>query len=78
MVKKGETSGRCTEVHVLSGVSIYTDFILRSETPLFRSNGFFEFAVAYRTGDRKPDLVAFRKKHTEFSMMEVQVVSQQD
>ncbi|KAF1936203.1 HET-domain-containing protein [Clathrospora elynae] len=76
-VKKSKTSGRCTEVHVLSGASTYKEFILRSETPLFRSNGLFEFAVADWTGNGKPDLIALRKRDTGTNTTEMHVMSQQ-
>jgi hypothetical protein len=76
-VKKSETSAKRTEVHVLSGASKYKEFVLRSETPLFRSNGLFEFAVADWTGNGKPDLIALRKKDTGTSTTEVHVMSQQ-
>jgi hypothetical protein len=75
-IKKSETSGKCTEVHVLSGASTYQSFILRAETPLFRSNGFFEFAVADWTGNGKRDLIAFKKKRTGSNTTEVHVMSQ--
>jgi hypothetical protein len=78
MVKKSDTNGRCTEVHVLSGASTYKDFILRSETPLFKSNGLYDFAVAGRNDNGKPDLIALRKKLTEIDTMEMHVMSQQD
>ncbi|KAJ8118429.1 hypothetical protein OPT61_g573 [Boeremia exigua] len=77
-VKKSRTSGKCTEVHVLSGASTYKNFILRAETPLFRSNGLFEFAVADWTGNKKPDLIAFGKRNTGTNSTEVHVMSQQD
>lgn len=77
-IKKSKTSGKCTEVHVLSGASTYKNFILRSETPLFKSNGLYEFAVADWTGNKKPDLIAFKKKDTGTNTTEVHVMSQQD
>jgi hypothetical protein len=75
-VKKSDTSDRHTEVHVLSGASRYKTFILRAETPLFRSNGLFEFAVADWTGNGKPDLIALGKKDTGTNTTEVHVMSQ--
>ncbi|KAH8708463.1 hypothetical protein GQ44DRAFT_628068 [Phaeosphaeriaceae sp. PMI808] len=76
-VKKSKTNGRCTEVHVLSGASTYKEFILRSETPLFRSNGLYEFAVADWTGNGKPDLIALKKRDTGTYTTEMHVMSQQ-
>jgi hypothetical protein len=75
--KKSETSSKRTEIHVLSGASKYKEFVLRSETPLFRSNDFFEFAVADWTGNGKPDLTALSKKDTGTSTTKVHVMSQQ-
>lgn len=77
-IKKSNASGRCTEVHVLAGISKYKVFILRSETPLFRSKGIFEFAVADWTGNKRPDLIAFKKKATDSDTTEVHVMSQND
>ncbi|KAF1932668.1 HET-domain-containing protein [Didymella exigua CBS 183.55] len=77
VVKKSRTSGKCTEVHVLSGASRYKNFILRSETPLFRSNGLYEFAVADWTGNKKPDLIAFKKRDTGSDTTEIHIMSQQ-
>jgi hypothetical protein len=75
-IKKCETDGRCAEVHVLSGSSHYEEFILRAEAPIFRSNGMFEFAVADWTGNGKPDLIGFRKRHSETNTTEVHVMRQ--
>jgi hypothetical protein len=74
-IKKSETSNKCTEVYVLSGASTYKQFIQRSETPLFRSNGLYEFAAADWTGNGKPDLIAFKKEGTESNSTEVHVMS---
>jgi hypothetical protein len=75
-VKKSERNGRCTEVHVLSGSSTYQKFILRAETPIFRSNENFEFGVADWTGNGKPDLIGFCKRYTRTNTTEVHVMSQ--
>jgi hypothetical protein len=77
VIKKSRTNGKCTEVHVLSGASDYQRWILRAETPVFRSHGVCEFAVADWTGDNKPDLIVFRKRDTVSNTTEVEVVSQQ-
>jgi hypothetical protein len=77
VVKKSRTSGRCTELHVLSGASMYRVFVLRSETPLFRTNGQFESAVADWTGNGKPDLIPFMKRATGSNTTEMHVMSQQ-
>ncbi|KAG9196073.1 hypothetical protein G6011_01194 [Alternaria panax] len=77
-VKKSETNGRCTEVHVLSGSSSYQKFILRAETPVFRSDGMFEFAVADWTGNGKPALIGFRKRYTGSNTTEVHVMRQRE
>ena len=76
VIKKSRTNGKCTEVHVLSGASDYQRWILRAETPVFRSHGVCEFAVADWTGDNKPDLIVFRKRDTLSNTTEVEVVSQ--
>ncbi|RYO57701.1 hypothetical protein AA0116_g7310 [Alternaria tenuissima] len=75
-VKKSETATKCTEVHVLSGASSFQEFSLRAETPLFKSHGLFEFAVADWTRNGKPDLIAFKKKRTATNNTEVHVMSQ--
>jgi hypothetical protein len=77
VIKKSRTNGKCTEVHVLSGASSYQRWILRAETPVFRSHGVCEFAVADWTGDNKPDLIVFRKRDALSNTTEVEVVSQQ-
>ncbi|OAL44145.1 HET-domain-containing protein [Pyrenochaeta sp. DS3sAY3a] len=76
-VKKSKTSGRCTEVYVLSGAATYKEFSLRAETPMFRTNGWFEFAVADWTGNGRPDLVALRKRSMGTNAAEIHVMSQQ-
>ncbi|RYN17211.1 hypothetical protein AA0115_g11939 [Alternaria tenuissima] len=75
-IKKSEMASKCTEVHVLSGASSFQEFSLRAETPLFRSHGLFEFAVADWTRNGKPDLIAFKKKGTATNHTEVHVMSQ--
>lgn len=77
-IRKSSSSGKCTEVHVLSGASMYKEFILRAETPLFRSDGTFEFAVTDWTGSGKPDLVALAKRDTGSHMTEVHVMTGTD
>jgi hypothetical protein len=75
-IKKSETTTKCTEVHVLSGASSFREFSLRAETPLFRSHGLFEFAVADWTRNGKSDLIAFKKRETATGNTEVHVMSQ--
>ncbi|KAH8632655.1 HET-domain-containing protein [Alternaria alternata] len=75
-IKKSETATKCTEVHVLSGASSFQKFSLRAETPLFKSHGLFEFAVADWTRNGKSDLIAFKKRETATGNTEVQVMSQ--
>jgi hypothetical protein len=77
-IKKSETTAKRTEVHVLSGASSFQEFILRAETPLFRSHGLFEFAVADWSRNGKPDLIALKKKETATNTTEVHVMSQLD
>lgn len=76
-IKKSKSSDRCTSVHVLSGASMYKEFILRAETPLYRSYGMYEFAVADWTKNGKPDLIAVATKDTESNSTEVHVMTQQ-
>jgi hypothetical protein len=75
-IRKSNTSGKCTEVHVLSGASMHKNFILRAETPLYRSNGMFDFAVPDWTGSGRPDLVAFAKRDTGSKTTEVHVMTE--
>lgn len=75
-IKKSETNTKCTEVHVLSGASSFQEFSLRAETPLFRSHGLFEFAVADWARNGKSDLIAFKKRETATGNTEVHVMSQ--
>jgi hypothetical protein len=77
-IKKRETTAKRTEVHVLSGASSFQEFILRAETPLFRSHGLFEFAVADWSRNGKLDLIALKKKETATNTTEVHVMSQLD
>lgn len=76
MIKKSKTSGKCTELHVLSGASEFKTFILRAEMPLFKSHGLYEFAVADWSGNKKPDLIAFKKKDTGSNTTEIHVMTQ--
>ncbi|CAN9142428.1 unnamed protein product [Alternaria alternata] len=75
-IRKSRTTTKCTEVHVLSGASSFQEFNLRAETPLFRSHGLFEFAVADWTRNGKSDLIAFKKRETATGNTEVHVMSQ--
>jgi hypothetical protein len=75
-IKKSETATKCTEVHVLSGASSFQEFSLRAETPLFKTHGLFEFAVADWTRNGKSDLIAFKKRETATGNTEVHVMTQ--
>lgn len=74
-VKKSKTNRKCTEVHVLSGASTYRDFDMRAETPIFKSNGLYDFAVADWTGNGRPDLIALKKRDTGTNTTEMHVMS---
>ncbi|RYN49540.1 hypothetical protein AA0121_g8708 [Alternaria tenuissima] len=75
-IKKSETTAKRTKVHILSGASSFQEFILRAGTPLFRSHGLFEYAVADWSRNGKPDLIALKKRETAANTTEVHVMSQ--
>ncbi|KAH7115447.1 hypothetical protein B0J13DRAFT_572157 [Dactylonectria estremocensis] len=75
VVKKSNTSSSSTEVHVLSGASNYKNFILHSETALYRTLGMFEFMVADWTRDGRLDLVAIKKRNTGSHSTEVHIMA---
>jgi hypothetical protein len=72
-IKKSSSSSVPTEIHVLSGASLYKKSILRAEVPLYRTNGLFEFALADWTRDGRPDLVAVQTNDTRSKRTEVSV-----
>jgi hypothetical protein len=73
-IKKSDTSSVHTEMYVLSGASLFKKFILRAETPLYKTMGMFQFAllVDWRHNGR-PDLVAIQQQETRSDTTEVVV-----
>ena len=69
------TGSGSTEVHILSGESNYSSFILHTGTALPETSGEFEFVMADWNNDGKPDLVAIKKNGTGTNKTEVHVLS---
>jgi hypothetical protein len=74
-VKKSRTASNSTEVHVLSGMLGFRDFLLQSGTALHQTDGTFAFAVADWTRDGRPDLVAIKKRGTGTNSTEVHILA---
>ncbi len=60
-IKKNHTGTRKTEVHILSGASSYTEFILHNGTGLGQTDRAVEFAVGDYDSDGHPDIYAIKK-----------------
>jgi hypothetical protein len=74
-VKKSRTASNSTEVHVLSGMLGFRDFLLQSGTALHQTDGTFALAVADWTRDGRPDLVAIKKRGTGTNSTEVHILA---
>jgi hypothetical protein len=70
VIKKNRTGTNSTEVHVLSAVSNYQEFVLRTGTALHETDDTFVFALAPNC-----DLFAIKKNRTGTNSTEVHVLS---
>ncbi|KAH6869554.1 hypothetical protein B0T10DRAFT_281052 [Thelonectria olida] len=74
-IKKSKTGTNSTEVHILSGSSVFRNFILQTGTALHETDSTFDFAMADWNGDGRPDLVAIKKSNTGTNSTEVHILS---
>lgn len=71
-VKKSDTDSKMTEVHILSGESDFSKYILQTATALPPTDGSFDFQlINWDGGD--PDLVAIKKQATGTRSTEVHI-----
>jgi len=75
MIKKAGTGTGTTEVHVLSGKSNFSQFILHTGTALHQTDGNWEFILADWNRDGRPDLIGIAKKATGSGATEVHILS---
>lgn len=73
-IKKSNTGTNSTEVHILSGASMFQQFILQTGTGLHPTDETFDFGMIDWNGDGRPDLVAIKKSNTSGST-EVHILS---
>ena len=74
-IKKNGTESKRTEVHILSGASDFTKFILQTDTALHETDDTFAFAMGPWTAQSKPDLFAIKKSKTDSGKTEVHILS---
>ncbi|KAJ5481789.1 hypothetical protein N7475_000601 [Penicillium sp. IBT 31633x] len=74
-IKKNQTGTNSTEVHILSGVSNFQDFILHTGTALHNTDNTFDFIMTDWNGDGRSDLVAIKKNQTGTNSTEVHILS---
>lgn len=74
-ILKNNTGSNKTEVHVLSGASNFSQFILHTGTALEMTDQAYDFALADYDHDGKPDLYAIKKNNTGTNMTEVHILS---
>jgi hypothetical protein len=74
-IKKSGTGSGKTEVHILSGASNFSQFILQTATALSETGNEFNFAMSDWDRDGKPDLVAIKKSGTGSGKTEVHILS---
>jgi len=75
-IKRRNTDSKRIEVHVLSGKSMYQDFLLQMPTALAQDedlNG--DFAIADFNGDGTRDLVFIKRRNTDSGTIELHVLS---
>lgn len=73
IVKTMGTGTGSTEVHVLSGRSNFSEWLLHTGTTLHEGHGWFEFEFADWNLDGRIDMVAFKKTATESNRTEVHI-----
>jgi hypothetical protein len=74
-ISKSSTGTNSTEVHVLSGSTNYSTFILHTGTALPETDSTYDFVVTDWNGDGRPDLVAIQKSSNSKSSTQVHVLS---
>lgn len=75
-IKRRNTDSNKIEVHILSGKSLYQDFLLHAITPLAQSedqNG--DFAIVDFNGDGTRDLAFIKRRNTDSGSIEIHVLS---
>ncbi|KAB8067088.1 hypothetical protein BDV29DRAFT_163766 [Aspergillus leporis] len=74
-IKKSNTGTNTTEVHILSGVSNFQDFILHTGTALHNTDETFAFAMTDWNSDGHSDLIAIEKSSTGTNSTEILIFS---
>jgi len=74
-IKKNNTGTRSTEVHILSGRSNFSRFILQTGTALHETDDTFDFLVTDWNRDGWPDIVAIKKSGTGTNSTELHILS---
>ncbi|KAL7914424.1 hypothetical protein GGI35DRAFT_476241 [Trichoderma velutinum] len=74
-IKKGNTSSKSTEVHILSGASNFQEFIMQIGTALYNTDNTFGFKMTDWNGNGRPDLVAIKKSRTGSNSTEVHILA---
>ncbi|KAK0619561.1 hypothetical protein B0T14DRAFT_566399 [Immersiella caudata] len=67
---------KSTEVGILSGRSLFQEFLVNGSTALPRTDATFDFVVADRDRNGRPDLVAIKKSGTDTRSTEVHVLGE--
>jgi hypothetical protein len=74
-IKKSNTGSRSTEVHILSGSSNFSRFILQTGTGLHETGENFDFQLGDWNRDGITDLIAIKKNQTGTRSTEVHILS---
>jgi FG-GAP-like repeat/PQQ enzyme repeat len=75
-VIKGDNTGtNSTEVHILSGASVYQQYSLDTGTPLATNDGTLDYELANWSHGGSPDLAVVKKSNTASGKTEVQILS---
>jgi predicted acylesterase/phospholipase RssA len=74
-IKKSRTGTSSTEVHILSGSSNFSSFLLQTGTALHETDATFAFLMTDWDGDGVPDLVAIKRRGTGSGSTEVHILS---
>jgi len=75
VVDKGKPEAKSTKVYILSALSGYRNYILKTNTGLHRTDGSFDFAMVNWNRPGIPDLVAIKKSATGSNSTEVHILS---
>jgi hypothetical protein len=75
-IKRENTGTNSTEVHILSGATNYTTFILHTGTPQgLTASDAWDWLVGDYTGDAKPDVIGILKNGTGTGQTEVHILN---